>query len=169
MNKILTIIILLIVTVSCNNTQKGKVERENEPDIIGIESDDSEMNYAIEKAKLNIENFDSALKSNNSKFINFSIKKPFKTESGNEHIWISDVVLKRDKYLGTIGNTPEYTNEIKLGDTVLVQKSEISDWMYIEENKLRGGYTIRAMRNKMSESEKKQFDNENGIIVEDEK
>jgi len=169
MKKILSITILLIVTLSCNNTQKGKVERENEPDIIGIESHDSEMNYAIEKAKLNIESFDSALKSNNPKFINFSVKKPFKTESGNEHIWISDVVLKGNKYLGIIGNTPEYTNEIKLGDTVLVQKSELSDWMYIDENKLRGGYTIRAMRNKMSESEKKQFDNENGIIVEDEK
>jgi uncharacterized protein YegJ (DUF2314 family) len=169
MKKILSIIIILIVTLSCNNIQKGKVERENEPDIIGVESDDSEMNLATEKAKLNIENFDSALKSNNPKFINFSVKKPYKTESGNEHIWISDVVLKGDKYLGIIGNTPEYTSEIKLGDTVLVEKSEISDWMYIEENKLRGGYTIRALRNKMSESEKKQFDNENGMIIEDEK
>jgi uncharacterized protein YegJ (DUF2314 family) len=41
--------------------------------------------------------------------------------------------------------------------------------MYIEENKLRGGYTVRVLRNKMSESEKKQFDNENGMIIEGEK
>ena len=41
--------------------------------------------------------------------------------------------------------------------------------MYIEENKLRGGYTIRALRNKMSQSEKKQFYEENGMIIEDEK
>ena len=169
MKKILSIIVILIIASSCNNIQQGKVERENEPDIIGVKSDDSEMNLAIEKAKLNIDKFDSALKSNNPNFINFSVKKPFKTESGNEHIWISDVVLKGDKYLGVIGNTPEYTSDIKLGDTVLVEKNEISDWMYIEENKLRGGYTIRALRNKMSESEKKEFDSENGMIIEDEK
>lgn len=169
MKKILLIIVILIVAISCNKIQKGKVERENEPDIIGVASDDSGMNLAIEKAKQSIANFDVALKSNNPKFTNFSVKKPYQTESGHEHIWISDVVLKGDKYLGIIGNTPEYTNEIKLGDTVLVDKSEISDWMYIEENKLRGGYTIRALRNKMSASEKKEFDNENGMIIEDEK
>jgi|688.fasta_scaffold228150_2 uncharacterized protein YegJ (DUF2314 family) len=169
MKKILSIIIILIITLSCNNIQKGKVERENEPDIIGVKSDDSEMNLATEKAKLNIEYFDLALKSNNPKFNNISVKQPYKTESGSEHIWISDIILKEDKYLGIIGNTPEYTSEVKLGDTVLVEKSRISDWMYIEENKLRGGYTIRALRSKMSESEKKQFDNDNGLIIEDEK
>ena len=169
MKKILSIIVILIFALSCNNIQKEKLEKENEHDIIGVESDDSEMNLAIEKAKLNIENFDSALKSNNPKFLNFSVKKPYKTVSGNEHIWISDVVLKGDSYLGVIGNTPEYTGEIKLGDTVLVEKREISDWMYIDENKLKGGYTIRALRNKLSESEKKEFDSENGMIIECEK
>lgn len=169
MKKILSVIIILIITLSCNNIQKGKVESENEHDIIGVESDDSDMNIAIEKAKRNVGNFTSALKSNNPNFFNFSIKKPYKTESGNEHIWISNVVLQGDKYLGIIGNTPQFTSEIKLGDTVLVEKSEISDWMYLDENKLRGGYTIRVLRNKMSETEKKQFDLENGMIIEDEK
>lgn len=163
MRKILSLAIILIITLSCNNIQKGK------SDIISVESDDSEMNLATEKAKLTIKNFDLALKSNNPNFKYFSVKKPYKTESCDEHIWINDVVLKGDKYLGVIGNTPEYTNEIELGDTVLVKKSEISDWMYVEENKLRGGYTIRALRNKMSESEKKKFDNENGMIIEGEK
>lgn len=169
MNKIPSLFFLLIVTLSCNNIHKGKAERENESDIIEVESVDSEMNFAIEKARLNIESFDSALKSHNPRFINFSIKKPYKTERGNEHIWINEIVLVADKYLGIIGNIPEYTSEIKLGDTVLVEKSEISDWMYTEESKLKGGYTIRVLRNRMSESEKKQFDNENGIIVENER
>ena len=79
MKKILSIILILLIAFSCKNIQKGKVERENEPDIIGVDSNDSEMNLATEKAKQNIEDFDSALKSNNPKFINFNVKKPYKT------------------------------------------------------------------------------------------
>ncbi len=162
-----TALVLLIVFASCNNIQKGKIERENEPDIYQVESSNSEMNKAVENAKLNIEKFDLALKSNNPNFLNFAIKKPYKTDVGHEHIWIIDVTLQGDKYLGVINNTPEYTNEIKLGDTVLVAKNEISDWMYIEDNKLRGGYTIRTLRKNLSDSEKIEYDNAHGLIIED--
>ena len=167
MKKIAIVVLVLAFTLSCNNIQKGTIKRVGEPDIVGVESDDADMNKAIANAVLNSSIFDLALKNNSSKCENFSIKKPYKTDSGTEHIWISNVVLKRDKYQGIIANTPEYINEIKLGDTVLVAKNEISDWMFLENNILKGGYTIRVIRDKMSQVEKKQFDNENGFIIKD--
>lgn len=42
----------------------------------------------------------------------------------------------------------------------------ISDWMIIEDNKLIGGYTIKNLRNKMTEEERKAFDGSFGVIIE---
>ena len=97
----------------------------------------------------------------------FSLKVPFSVPAGNEHIWISDITLKDNKYFGVVGNVPESTTEVKLGDTIQIDKGKISDWMYIHNDTLRGGYTLRVLRKRMSDAERKQFDAENGLIIED--
>jgi len=38
--------------------------------------------------------------------------------------------------------------------------------MYLENGKLFGGYTIRVLRNNMSEEERKQFDSESGMQID---
>jgi uncharacterized protein YegJ (DUF2314 family) len=47
---------------------------------------------------------------------------------------------------------------VKLGDEVVLDKSEVSDWMYIDDGLLVGGYTVLELRSQMSEEERKQFD-----------
>ena len=39
--------------------------------------------------------------------------------------------------------------------------------MYIDNQKLRGGYTLRVLRNRMTETERKQFDADSGLIIEE--
>jgi uncharacterized protein YegJ (DUF2314 family) len=53
---------------------------------------------------------------------------------------------------------------VKVGDTVQISNDNISDWMYVDGIKLRGGYTIRLLRKRMTETERKQFDAENGEL-----
>ncbi len=38
--------------------------------------------------------------------------------------------------------------------------------MYIENGKLFGGYTIKVLRNRMTEEERKQFDAESGMQID---
>ncbi len=57
-------------------------------------------------------------------------------------MWLSDVVHKDGQFMGNIGNDPDSVSSVAFGDEVTYAKGDISDWMYIEGNRLVGGYTI---------------------------
>ena len=125
------------------------------------------MNKAIQAAMQTLNVFDTALKSKNSSYYYFALKAKFDVEEGAEHIWLSDIGIQNTQYRGVIDNVPNSILGIKSGDTIKLDKSRITDWMYLEDGRLRGGYTIRVVRKHMTENERKAFDEENGIIVED--
>jgi len=166
MKKILLFSIACLTLFSCNQTQRKTIERDDEPDLEVVENDDKKMNEAIALAGKTLDQFDKAFKSGNKALSYFSIKMRFDTPKGGEHIWMSDIDLKDGKYFGAVGNVPEQTNAIKLGDVMEIPKDRISDWMYTENGKLRGGYTIRAIRERMSKEERKQFDQEMGMVID---
>ena len=111
-------------------------------------------------------NHNEALKSGNPNFEYFALKTRFNTSSGGEHIWVSNITFKENKYFGVVDNLPESTTDVKLGDTIRINDNNISDWLYIDNQKLRGGYTVKVLRNRMTEQERKQFDEENRLIIE---
>lgn len=124
------------------------------------------MNKAIEKAKQTIDSFDYAFKNNSRVFTFFGLKKKFEENGNIEHIWIGNIQkIESGKYIGIIDNLPEKIKSVKLGDTVQIEKKEISDWMYIKKSELHGGYTIRLLRERMTEYERKKFDAESGMKI----
>lgn len=163
---ILTILILLGL-VSCNSNQTTKTEREGEPTIYSVTDNDAEMNDAIKTANQTLDKFNTALISGNKDFKYFALKTRFKTPNGGEHIWVSNITHKDKKYFGIVDNLPESTTDVQIGDTIQIVNDNISDWMYVDNQKLRGGFTIRLLRKRMTEPERKQFDTENGLIIED--
>ncbi|SFD65136.1 YegJ family protein [Flavobacterium phragmitis] len=158
----IVILISLICLISCK--ESNKIERDNEPPIYGVESQDEEMNAAILKANETLEHFNEGLK--NPRAESQALKVQFSNSSGIEHMWVGDVVFKNGKYSGILNNDPEYVKEYRSGDQIEVDPSKISDWMYIENGKLYGGYTIKVLRNRMSEEERKQFDEESGMQID---
>ncbi len=151
---------------SCNPQKKIKsIDKDGMP-MHTVESDDSEMNNAILQATASLYKFDAALSSKNKLYDYFTLKVRYSTPDGGEHIWVGDIKQEKGDYYGVINNTPESTTEVKLGDTVKVNKNNITDWMYVENNKLRGGYTVRLLRNRMNEAERKQFDSTTFYSIE---
>jgi uncharacterized protein YegJ (DUF2314 family) len=160
-------LLILLVLVGCNNNQTTKTEREGEPTIYSVKDTDTEMNEAIQTANQTLDKFNAALKSSNPDFKYFALKTHFKTPNGGEHIWVSNITLEDNKYFGVVDNLPESTTDVKIGDTIQIQNDNISDWMYADNQKLCGGFTIRLLRKRMTEPERKQFDAENGLIIEE--
>ena len=159
----ISVLLITICILSCN--PKNKVERENEPTIYGVQSDDAEMNMAIENAKKTLDSFDYAVKNNSRVFVFFGLKKRFVENETVEHIWVDYVSMENGKYIGVVNNLPEKITGIKVGDTVEIDKNDVSDWMYVKGSKLHGGYTIRLLRNRMTETERENFDKESGLII----
>ena len=147
--------------------RQHKFEREGEPDIYQLGQDDHEMNHAIKTAVQTLNKFNEALQSGNPDFHFFSLKKQFKILNQTEHIWITEIFLQGNKYFGKVGNLPQFTNDVNVDDAIQVEMDSISDWMYLDKQILRGGFTIRILTECMTSPEKRRFEINNGITLED--
>lgn len=154
----------LIILISCKETSTNKTERTGEPDVYNVEDDNAKMNQAMVDAKNSIEAFKIALTSKNTSYEFFTIKQKFAANDGAEHIWVRDIQLVDSDFMGIIANEPVYTDKVQLGDTIKVNRASISDWMYYDEGKIVGGFTIRAIRDALSPEDQAAFDAENGLI-----
>ena len=103
--------------------------------------------------------------SKNPDFSNFAIKQRFDTPEGGEHIWIGDIVFDNGKYRGTVQNEPVNPLDVKIGDEIVVNVDNLSDWMYYDKNIVKGAYTVKVLRETMSDEEKKEMDSQ-GLIYE---
>ena len=172
--KQLIIVVGILFCMACNSNTANKIITDNNntldtsKDIYYVGSEDPGMNSAINNAKMSLDKFDIAFKSNDTAFMDFSIKKRYNTPTGGgEHMWISVINISDSGYTGYVNNDADETTEVKYGDTVFVSKSEITDWMYLDNNILRGGYTFRESRNHLSPTERAKMDKELGFKIED--
>ena len=171
---LIKLLLFLPLFLGCSDNQSNKSSSSNKlgldtsANTYSVTAEDSSMNSAIDKAKKTISEFDQALKSNNPSYTDFAIKKRYKTsDGGGEHMWIAGIKFINGNYKGFVNNDAEKTTEVKYGDTVIVRKDEITDWMYLDNNVLKGGYTIREVRNQMSKGERIKMDKELGFKIED--
>jgi uncharacterized protein YegJ (DUF2314 family) len=150
-------VIGLIFIVSCDNqtVHESTVPNDN---VKTVPSEDQLMNSAIENAKLTFTQFDTAFKNGHFDTSQFSLKIRFETAIGGEHIWTYGITFQNNSYYGIIDEDPVAAKNIRKGDKVKITKDNLSDWMYSDNGTLRGGFTIRALRDKMSPEERKTFD-----------
>ena len=166
MLKLSSIVISFLAVISCSpKQQQSEIDAT---DIVRFDKDDQEMNDAIVKSRDSFDEFEKAFESSKEGLNSFAIKVAFRDAiGGSEHIWIVDLTKDGDEYYGNVGNEPESTTEVVYGQHIKIDRSGISDWMYLENNVLRGGNTLRVIRNRMSAEEQKQFDEQTGFIIED--
>lgn len=157
------ILIILFTIISCKKSDK--TERENQSTVYNVENQDAEMNKVIIEAKQTLPEFYKALESRSADQDSFAIKIHFKVNNDGEHIWINGLFKRNGEYFGVVDNLPDLTKEVKQGDTIKIDSSRVSDWMYLDNGELKGGYTIRLLRTRMSEKERIEFDNASGMII----
>ena len=160
----------LLIFILCGCQKKDEViKRKNEPDIHLLEGEDSEMNSAIEAAQKSLYKFKKAITSENPNYYNFALKEIFNTsDGGGEHIQISEIQYDNEKYYGIVDGKPISTKEVKFGDTIEVKYQDITDWMYFDKNIVKGAYTTRVLRTRMTQQERDQMDQESGMKFENE-
>lgn len=154
-----SLVSILFVTAffSCQSGNTTTIVREGEPDMYALQSSDPEMNAAIAKAQSTFNELEEAFKSDRYPAESFIIKVKFPTDEGHEHIWMTDITLTDSAFYGIVSNLPNSTTEVELGDTVQIRKEMITDWIYSDQGKLRGGYTLRVLLDRMSPEERKEF------------
>jgi uncharacterized protein YegJ (DUF2314 family) len=149
--------VAVIALAGCSRNKEGS-------NYTHVEDDDAAMNAAIAKAKATVADFIRAFNEKKLGAKEFFVKKPYSTPGGGmEHMWIEVLEEHEGVLKGRIANEAEETHEVKMGQTVSLKTSEISDWKYQEGAKLIGGFTIRYFVERMSPKEREAFFKEAGF------
>jgi uncharacterized protein YegJ (DUF2314 family) len=167
----LTILVIAGFTLKAQAANVVAQELKNgstEPEYFQVPNDHHHvaMQRAAQEARRNVKKFVAALQHPGPGQQDFEVKKRFVQGSEVEHIWLSDVQLVGNSFQGRIDNRPRKIGGLKLGQTVSVKPKEISDWLYIDNGKLVGGYTVRVHYNELSPEQKKRFDREADFKIE---
>lgn len=129
----------------------------------------SDLDSIGKEARQTFDDFKLALSMKDTTTTNFLVKQMYSIPNAKqkEHIWIRDVYTDNDQLKGVIDNVPQYTKEVKHNDTVVINPSELADWMYYKGDKMIGGFTIKYMRSKLNGEELKKFDEQYKIKFDD--
>lgn len=164
---VITALLGIMLFTACKEKEATPNKIENGGDeVYNVEADDKAMNAAIAKAAATYPDFLKALKSTDPSAEGHAVKIKFEEGDAVEHMWLGDLHFKGGKLLGILNSDPVSIKKVSPGDTLEVDKSRLSDWMYIKDHKLMGGYTVRVLYDKMNEAEKKQFVTESGFAIE---
>jgi uncharacterized protein YegJ (DUF2314 family) len=126
----------------------------NDTPVVSVGPDDAEVNAAIAEARRNLPIFWKMLERRPAGVDSFALKIAFPTSgSGAEHIWIDVNSRSGDDIVGVINNDPEFRPDLKLGMTVHVKASQISDWQYRKDAMLYGHFTTRVLVKHMKADE----------------
>jgi uncharacterized protein YegJ (DUF2314 family) len=68
-----------------------------------------------------------------------------KDRGETEHFWLTDVTYRDGSFEGLIGNDPGIVTNVKFGQKWTLKKVEISDWMFMRDEKMHGNYTLRPL------------------------
>ena len=136
------------------------LKRADKPEFVEVKDNDKAMAQAVQKARATLKKFMAALRAPKANQSRFAIKKPFFEGDKVEHLWLTDVRFDGRHFYGKIDNEPADITGVHMGQEVTLSPAEVSDWMYVQDDHLVGGYTIRCLCRELPPDERKQFEEE---------
>ena len=150
-----------------SQTSPGSAEnRPDSPAYVHVHDSDKAMHQAVHEAQRTLGTFMAALAAPKLGQTGFSVKKRCIEGDSCEHLWLAEVRFDGRVLRGKVDNDPVAMKSLRVGTKVTVRPEEVSDWMYVENGRLVGGYTVRAYYRKLSAAKKRQFTQSAGFRLE---
>jgi uncharacterized protein YegJ (DUF2314 family) len=93
----------------------------------------------------------------------FAVKVAVREGERGEYFWITPFTIGAGQLSGEINNTPRIVHSVKLGQTITFAQSDVVDWMYIENGRMKGNYTGCALLKSAPKNEAEEFKNHFGL------
>jgi uncharacterized protein YegJ (DUF2314 family) len=125
-----------------------------DPPIVSVRAADAEMNAAIAHARATLPTFWASCDASKPTETGHALKVRIVVGAEVEHIWVIDVKRFSDgNYAGRFANEPSELLGKNIDDRVEFKQTDISDWMFMRNDKVVGGETIRALLKSMPKEE----------------
>lgn len=138
-----------------------------QPRVVWVEDEDPSLRAATAQARKTVDEFIARLEKPAAPESFFSVKVRLQEGRVVEHLWLGHVRFDGQKFTGTLDNNPDWLARTKAGSTHEVAPDQISDWMIMENNRLIGGYTIRALRDKVPPVQRVKWDQALGFSIDE--
>jgi uncharacterized protein YegJ (DUF2314 family) len=157
---LLALPLLTLALVGCHDKKKeGESDDASAfPAAMEVNSDDPAMAEAMREARKTLPVFLAAMQDHPGTMHDFSVKAMFEQGGHVEHMWVNPVMFDGKAFHGRLNDDPTEITSPKRNDRVVAKPTGVSDWMYIDGNKLRGGYTLRVMRSRLNEGQQKELE-----------
>lgn len=162
-NDVLICVCFLMLIAGCS--RRSSTVKSNMPEIIQVESDDAEMNRAMQEARDHFSEFWKVLEEDHHRVIpvhaDALVKAYFEDRPGSrdgEHMWVAQIEYDGKLISGELIDTPGHVTTVKAGQKVTFPIERLSDWLYTKDQIAIGAYTVRLLRTRMSPEERRQHD-----------
>ena len=128
----------------------AKFLTEDDPPVIDVRAADAEMNAAIAHARDTLPTFWASYDAPKPTESGHCLKVRFTGDGYVEHIWMADLEKLPDgNYTGRFSNGPTNLPGKDIGDQAEFEHADISDWMFMRNEKIVGGETIKLLLKSM--------------------
>ena len=123
-------------------------EKAKRDQIVNVAKNDLAMLAAMQKARSTLSDFLALANSPPPKTEGFSVKVAVREDEHVEYFWIIPFEKKEGHFSGRLNNRPRTVTNVTFGQTIAFAESEIVDWMYMDDGKMKGSYTTCAILKK---------------------
>lgn len=113
--------------------------------VIAVDVSNRTMAEAIDRARETLPLFFKALAGPFGDKENFALKVAIKDGTRVEHKWLVNLKNEGGQWSGVVHNQPFAVTTVKRGQRFMIAHNNISDWMYLQDQKIYGGYTVRVL------------------------
>ncbi len=121
------------------------MDKARRDDDVTLEKGDPDMAAAFRKARETLPEFLALVRARQTTVTKLAVKIAIPAGDDDEYFWLTQVGQHGNKYTGRINNTPRAAKQVSFGQVIQFSESEIVDWLYMENGKMRGNFTACAM------------------------
>jgi uncharacterized protein YegJ (DUF2314 family) len=143
--KILTFILTFFSGDALSQSVSERIEKD---EIVYMADEAPAMRKAFAVARASLDDFLKIAKKPPEHLTSFALKVAVSDGGSTEYFWVTDFEAKGGtRFAGEINNEPRLVKTMKMGQRYAFTRSQIVDWIYIDEaeEKMVGNFTMCAL------------------------
>lgn len=113
--------------------------------VVAMDGADTEMARSQAAARTTFDAFWTRINADKTGLDAISIKVAVPHAGGAEHLWMTGCKSANAQTFDCVVSNEAVDVPLKLGSRYSFERASISDWMYRQNGKIHGGYSIRAL------------------------
>lgn len=145
----LSLPILCLAFANCSATVSGQnlLDKAARDELAYMEGEDPAMRKAFAQARATLDGFLRHAATPTQGTSGHALKVAVSDGRTTEYFWVGRLKRSGTSFSGELGNEPREVKKYKLGERFSFSRSQIADWMYVDDSKKRmiGNFTACAL------------------------